>query len=183
MEDIDKLRSWMAESRRMVFFGGAGVSTESGIPDFRSEDGLYKQTYCYPPETILSRTFFEHCPEEFFAFYREKMLCPEARPNLVHQRLAALEEAGILSAVVTQNIDGLHQAAGSRRVFELHGRCIGIIAGNVMLFTIWTLCFTHPVFRTAPAAALSNQMWCYMRRASTRMCFRERLRQLPMRIC
>ena len=121
MEYIDKLRSWMAESRRMVFFGGAGVSTESGIPDFRSEDGLYKQTYRYPPETILSRTFFEHCPEEFFAFYREKMLCPEARPNLVHQRLAALEEAGILSAVVTQNIDGLHQAAGSRRVFELHG--------------------------------------------------------------
>ena len=111
----------MAESGRIVFFGGAGVSTESGIPDFRSEDGLYRQSYRYPPETILSRSFFERHPEEFFAFYRDKMLFPEAKPNPVHRWLAEWEQAGRLAAVVTQNIDGLHQAAGSRRVLELHG--------------------------------------------------------------
>lgn len=115
------LRRWLAESRRMVFFGGAGVSTESGIPDFRSVDGLYHQQYPYPPETILSHTFFEEHPEEFYRFYRDKMLCLDARPNRAHQVLAALEEAGKLTAVVTQNIDGLHQLAGSRRVLELHG--------------------------------------------------------------
>ena len=118
---LEKLKDWVAESGRIVFFGGAGVSTESGIPDFRSEDGLYRQSYRYPPETILSRSFFERHPEEFFAFYRDKMLFPEAKPNPVHRRLAEWEQAGRLAAVVTQNIDGLHQAAGSRRVLELHG--------------------------------------------------------------
>jgi len=108
-------------SRRIVFFGGAGVSTESGIPDFRSVDGLYHQHYRWPPEEILSHTFFERMPEEFFRFYREKMLPLEARPNAAHLKLAEMEAAGRLSAVVTQNIDGLHTKAGSKRVFELHG--------------------------------------------------------------
>lgn len=108
-------------SRRIVFFGGAGVSTESGIPDFRSVDGLYNQQYDYPPETILSATFFHRCTEEFYRFYRHKMLPLEAQPNVAHEYLAALEMAGRLTAVITQNIDGLHQKAGSRSVLELHG--------------------------------------------------------------
>ena len=108
-------------SKRVVFFGGAGVSTESGIPDFRSVDGLYNQKYKYPPETILSRTFFEMRTAEFFEFYRDKMLCPGAKPNKAHLKLAEMEKAGKLTAVVTQNIDGLHQMAGSKSVFELHG--------------------------------------------------------------
>ncbi len=118
---IEILRQWVRESRRLVFFGGAGVSTESGIPDFRSTDGLYHQQYRYPPETILSHRFFLRDPEEFFRFYREKMLCPSARPNRAHRVLAQWEREGRLSAVITQNIDGLHQAAGSRNVLELHG--------------------------------------------------------------
>lgn len=108
-------------SRRIVFFGGAGVSTESGIPDFRSVDGLYHQQYDYPPEQILSRSFFDENPAEFYRFYRSKMLCPNARPNAAHYKLAELEQAGKCTAVVTQNIDGLHQAAGSKTVYELHG--------------------------------------------------------------
>ena len=108
-------------AKRLVFFGGAGVSTESGIPDFRSVDGLYNQRYAYPPETILSHSFFEVRPAEFFEFYRNKMLCPNAKPNKAHKWLAKFEETGRLTGIVTQNIDGLHQAAGSRRVFELHG--------------------------------------------------------------
>lgn len=116
-----KLQNWVDQARRAVFFGGAGVSTESGVPDFRSQDGLYRQTWKYPPETILSHTFFRQNPEEFFAFYRAKMLPLEARPNPAHLALARLEQAGRLAAVITQNIDGLHQAAGSRRVLELHG--------------------------------------------------------------
>ena len=106
---------------RIVFFGGAGVSTESGIPDFRSVDGLYHQLYDYPPEQILSRSFFDENPAEFYRFYRSKMLCPNAKPNAAHYKLAELEQAGKCAAVVTQNIDGLHQAAGSRTVYELHG--------------------------------------------------------------
>ena len=122
MDDKQKqLQDWISESRRIVFFGGAGVSTESGIPDFRSVDGLYNQQYRYPPETILSHTFFEKNPEEFYRFYRNKMLFPDAKPNAAHRKLAELEAAGKLDAVVTQNIDGLHQAAGSRTVYELHG--------------------------------------------------------------
>ena len=108
-------------SRRIVFFGGAGVSTESGIPDFRSVDGLYNQQYKYPPETILSHTFWEQNPEEFYRFYRDKLIVKGAKPNAAHLRLAKLEKQGKLKAVVTQNIDGLHQAAGSKTVYELHG--------------------------------------------------------------
>ncbi len=118
---VETLRQWVRESRRLVFFGGAGVSTESGIPDFRSTDGLYRQQYRFPPETILSHHFFLQQPEEFFRFYRAKMLCPDAQPNRAHRILAQWEAVGTLSAVVTQNIDGLHQAAGSRLVWELHG--------------------------------------------------------------
>ena len=115
------LKDWITESNNIVFFGGAGVSTESGIPDFRSVDGLYHQQYAYPPETILSRSFYETSPEEFYRFYRAKMLCLDAQPNAAHRKLAELEAAGKLRAVITQNIDGLHQKAGSRNVLELHG--------------------------------------------------------------
>lgn len=118
---IVNLRKLIASSKRIVFFGGAGVSTESGIPDFRSQDGLYKQRYKYPPERILSHTFFAEHTKEFYEFYREKMLCIDAQPNIAHKVLAELEKEGKLSAVITQNIDGLHQKAGSKRVFELHG--------------------------------------------------------------
>ena len=121
MEPVMQLKSWIEESKNIVFFGGAGVSTESGIPDFRSQDGLYHQQYDYPPEQILSHTFFVRKPEEFFRFYRNKMLAPDARPNRAHLALAELERAGRLKAVITQNIDGMHQAAGSREVLELHG--------------------------------------------------------------
>ncbi len=120
-EKIKTLQQWIDESRAIVFFGGAGVSTESGIPDFRSVDGLYNQKYAWPPEEILSRTFFDARPEEFYRFYRDKMLCLDAQPNAAHKKLAELEAAGRLRSVVTQNIDGLHQKAGSKRVWELHG--------------------------------------------------------------
>ena len=121
MTGMETLRRWLDESERAVFFGGAGVSTESGIPDFRSADGLYNQKYDYPPETIISHSFFLQDPEEFYRFYKEKMLYLDAGPNAAHRKLAELEEMGRLAAVVTQNIDGLHQAAGSKRVLELHG--------------------------------------------------------------
>jgi NAD-dependent deacetylase len=122
MDDaISTLRRWIEGSDNIVFFGGAGVSTESGIPDFRSTDGLYHQKYAYPPETILSHTFFMRNPEEFYRFYRDKMLFLDAKPNAAHRRLAEWERAGKLKAVITQNIDGLHQAAGSEKVLELHG--------------------------------------------------------------
>ena len=120
-EQIKRLQEWIDGSESIVFFGGAGVSTESGSPDFRSVDGLYNQKYDYPPEEILSRTFFDRRPEEFYRFYRDKMLCLDARPNTAHQKLAQLEQVGKLRSVVTQNIDGLHQMAGSKRVWELHG--------------------------------------------------------------
>jgi NAD-dependent deacetylase len=121
MSTVENLQRVIDNSRNIVFFGGAGVSTESGIPDFRSVDGLYNQKYDYPPEQILSHTFFVNKPEEFFRFYRDKMLCLDKKPNKAHLKLAELERAGKLSAVVTQNIDGLHQAAGSKAVYELHG--------------------------------------------------------------
>ena len=121
MEEIEKLRGIIKNSDKIVFFGGAGVSTESGIPDFRSVDGLYNQQWDYPPETILSHSFFMKKTEEFYRFYRAKMLCPNAEPNAAHLKLAQLEREGKLTAVVTQNIDGLHQAAGSKKVYELHG--------------------------------------------------------------
>lgn len=120
-KQIEQLQKWINESDNIVFFGGAGVSTESGIPDFRSVDGLYHQKYSEPPETILSHTYYMRRTEDFYKFYRDKMLCLDAKPNAAHKKLAQLEEAGKLRAVVTQNIDGLHQAAGSRKVLELHG--------------------------------------------------------------
>ena len=121
MTAVEQLQKIIDEHNNIVFFGGAGVSTESGIPDFRSVDGLYNQKYDYPPETILSHTFFMRKPEEFYRFYREKMLITDAEPNAAHKKLAELEAAGKIKAVVTQNIDGLHQKAGSKAVYELHG--------------------------------------------------------------
>ena len=121
MENLEILKQWIDESSNIVFFGGAGVSTESGIPDFRSVDGLYNQQFDYPPEVIISHSFYERRPEYFFNFYREKMLPLGFEPNITHKVLACWEEEGKLSAVVTQNIDGLHQKAGSKRVYELHG--------------------------------------------------------------
>ncbi len=120
-EAVETLKTWVQEAKAIAFFGGAGVSTESGIPDFRSTGGLYHQEWKYPPETILSHTFYKSNPEEFFRFYRAKMLAPKAKPNAAHRKLAEWEAAGKLTAVVTQNIDGLHQAAGSKHVCELHG--------------------------------------------------------------
>lgn len=117
----EQLKEWIAGSNNIVFFGGAGVSTESGIPDFRSVDGLYNQEYDYPPETIISHSFYRRNPEEFYRFYKNRMLFPDARPNAAHRALARWEAQGKLRAVITQNIDGLHQAAGSREVMELHG--------------------------------------------------------------
>ena len=119
--NVQKLAQMLHGARRAVFFGGAGVSTESGIPDFRSTDGLYHQQWKYPPETILSHDFFRLKTAEFYDFYRKKMLCPQARPTPAHEALAQLEKMGILAAVITQNIDGLHQAAGNKKVYELHG--------------------------------------------------------------
>lgn len=121
MAAVRTLRDLLFNAKRTVFFGGAGVSTESGIPDFRSTDGLYRQKWKYPPETIISHSFFRQRTEEFYRFYREKLLYPRARPNPAHLALAELEKMGLLSAVITQNIDGLHQAAGSKNVIELHG--------------------------------------------------------------
>ena len=121
MENLEKLKQWISESERIVFFGGAGVSTESGIPDFRSVDGLYNQKFEYPPERIISHSFFERRPEYFYRFYREKMLPLGFEPNITHRVLARWEQEGKLLGVVTQNIDGLHQKAGSERVYELHG--------------------------------------------------------------
>ncbi len=120
-EQVKRLKELVDGSDNIVFFGGAGVSTESGIPDFRSTDGLYHQQWRYPPETILSHTFYESNPEEFFRFYRAKLLAPQAKPNAAHRKLAQWEREGKLKAVITQNIDGLHQAAGSKNVLELHG--------------------------------------------------------------
>ena len=120
-QNIKQLADWIRGSSRMVFFGGAGVSTESGVPDFRSQDGLYRQAYRYPPEMIISHSFFMQHPDEFFRFYRDRMLYPDAQPNAAHKALAKLEQMGKLRAVITQNIDGLHQKAGSKHVLELHG--------------------------------------------------------------
>ena len=121
MTETEKLKQWIEESGNVVFFGGAGVSTESGIPDFRSQDGLYSQQYQYPPEMIISHSFYLKNPEEFYRFYKNKMIFPDAKPNAAHLALARLEQQGKVKAVITQNIDGLHQKAGSRNVLELHG--------------------------------------------------------------
>ena len=143
-EQIGELQKIVDTHQRIVFFGGAGVSTESGIPDFRSQDGLYHQQYAYPPETIISHSFFLQNTEEFYRFYKDKMLILDVEPNPAHRKLAELERAGKLKAVVTQNIDGLHQKAGSRRVYELHGsihrnhclcdECGGLVKPDVVLY-------------------------------------------------
>lgn len=140
-KSIELLKKWVNDSENIVFFGGAGVSTESGIPDFRSVDGLYNLKYDYPPETILSHTFYRKHTEEFYRFYRDKMLCLDAEPNITHNRLAELEKEGKLRGIVTQNIDGLHQKAGSSRVMELHGsvlrnyceRCLEFVSAEEIL--------------------------------------------------
>lgn len=157
----------------VVFFGGAGVSTASGIPDFRSVDGLYHQRFSYPPETMLSHSFYEAHPAEFFDFYRTKMISLNAKPNRCHAKLAELERAGKLDAVVTQNIDGLHQAAGSRRVFELHGsvhRNICQTCGAVY-GAEWICAREHEDAAACPcvprAAVASSPMWCSTRSRST----------------
>lgn len=134
MTELETLKKWIDESDNIVFFGGAGVSTESGIPDFRSTDGLYHQKYAYPPETILSHTFFRTKTEEFFKFYRDKMLYLDAEPNAAHTKLAEWEAQGKLKAVITQNIDGLHQKAGSRNVLELHGSVLRNYCENCRKF-------------------------------------------------
>lgn len=121
MNKLEQFKTWIEQSNNIVFFGGAGVSTESGIPDFRSVDGLYNQKYKYPPETIISHNFFEKNIEEFYKFYKDKMICLDAKPNITHIKLAELEYKGKLKAIITQNIDGLHQLAGSKEVLELHG--------------------------------------------------------------
>lgn len=121
MNELETLKSWVENSNNIVFFGGAGVSTESNVPDFRSADGLYNMKYDYPPETIISHSFYMRNTEEFYRFYKDRMLYPEAKPNPAHLALARLEQEGRLKAVITQNIDGLHQAAGSKEVLELHG--------------------------------------------------------------
>lgn len=129
LEGMDTLKRWIRRSSNIVFFGGAGVSTESGIPDFRSADGLYKMEYNYPPEAIISHTFFVRHQPEFYRFYWQKMIYPDAEPNTTHRKLAELEKEGKLKAVITQNIDGLHQAAGSKKVLEIHG---SVLRNNCM---------------------------------------------------
>ena len=136
MNGVLQLKQWIADSENIVFFGGAGVSTESGIPDFRSQDGLYNQQYQYPPETIISHSFYKKNPEEFYRFYKNKMLFPDAKPNNAHLALAKLEREGRLKAVITQNIDGLHQAAGSKEVLELHDPFTAITVSAAVSFIL-----------------------------------------------
>lgn len=162
--DVSTLQTIINHAHRLVFFGGAGVSTESGIPDFRSQDGLYHQKYDVPPETILSHSYFVRHTEAFYRFYRDKMICLSAKPNAAHKKLAEMEQKGILSAVVTQNIDGLHQMAGSKTVYELHGsvhrnyceRCHACYDAE------WIL-QTEGVPTVHTAAEGSSRTWCCMR--------------------
>ena len=168
----ETLKQWVDESRRIVFFGGAGVSTESGIPDFRSPDGLYNMKYKYPPETIISHGFFMRDPAEFYRFYRDKMLFPDAQPNAAHRKLAEWEAEGKLLAVVTQNIDGLHQAAGSKKVYELHGSVHRNYCTHCGQF--YDLDFIMkgegiPVCEKC-AAAPSSRTWCSTARTWTTTC-------------
>lgn len=164
-EKWSRLRQWIRESSYIVFFGGAGVSTESGIPDFRSVDGLYNQQYDEPPETIISHSFYMRKTGEFYRFYKDRMLFPKAEPNGAHRALAKLEAEGKLKAVITQNIDGLHQLAGSREVLELHGsvhRNYCIRCGQ--FYDLDYIRSSEGVPRSA-AEELSSRMWFFMRRA------------------
>ena len=155
-ESIKTLRELVNASSSIVFFGGAGVSTESGIPDFRSTGGLYHQEWSYPPEVILSHSFYKSNPEEFFRFYRAKLLAPDAKPNAAHKKLAQWEKEGRLKAVVTQNIDGLHQAAGSRNVLELHG-------------SVHRNFCTRREYHAVTAGESSSPTWYCMRRGSMKI--------------
>lgn len=175
MQELEQLKQWIRESDNIVFFGGAGVSTESGIPDFRSVDGLYNQQYDYPPETIISHTFYRRNPEEFYRFYKNKMLFPNAKPNAAHLALARLEEQGKLRAVITQNIDGLHQAAGSREVLELHGsvhRNYCTRCGE--FYTLEDVMAADGVPRCSCGGIIKPDVVC-MRRGWIRKLFRKRL--------
>ena len=163
-ENIKRLKETIENSNNIVFFGGAGVSTESGVPDFRSVDGLYNQKYKYPPETILSHTFFRTKTREFFEFYRDKMLFPDVKPNKAHYALAKLEKEGKLKAVVTQNIDGLHQAAGSTVVYELHGS----VHRNVENSMILIMCIIQQEYLNVSVAELLNLMLYCMKKGLTR---------------
>lgn len=166
MSNIDTFLQMVKDSDNIVFFGGAGVSTESGIPDFRSVDGLYNQKYDYPPETILSHTFYLRHTDEFYRFYRDKMLCLDAKPNTTHYKLAELEKAGKLKAVVTQNIDGLHQLAGSKMCWSFTAVCTEIIAAIVGKALMQLISCIRKEFRAVTAVAgRSNRMWCCMRKA------------------
>ena len=176
MEKSELLRQWIADSDNIVFFGGAGVSTESGIPDFRSVDGLYHQKYDYPPETILSHTFYMEKTEEFYRFYRDKMLALDAKPNAAHLKLAELEAKGKLKAVVTQNIDGLHQAAKSggqsprcrrqaaKMCWNFTAAYTAITAENAENCMMHSISRILPGFRCAVAVVRSNRMSYYMRK-------------------
>ena len=153
MEDkIKELKEIVHASSKVVFFGGAGVSTESGIPDFRSVDGLYNQKYKYPPEQIISHSYYRSHPEEFFEFYKDKMIFTDAKPNAAHIRLAELEREGHVQAVITQNIDGLHQMAGSRKCWSCTDRSTGTIVKSVTGSMIWTMWFMQTEFRDVSAA-------------------------------
>lgn len=166
-DEIKTLKEWVDHARQIVFFGGAGVSTESGIPDFRSTGGLYHQEWKYPPETILSHTFYKSNPEEFFRFYRAKMLCPDAKPNAAHKKLAEWEQAGKLLAVVTQNIDGCINQPAAGTYMSFTAASTGTTAKNAENSMIWITSFTPPASPAANAAASSSRMWCFMRRPST----------------
>lgn len=174
----EELQQWIDESRRIVFFGGAGVSTESGIPDFRSQDGLYHQQFAYPPEEILSHTFFARHPEEFYRFYRAKMLPLDAQPNDAHRFLAQLEAGGRLTAVITQNIDGLHQKAGSKTVLELHGSIHRNYCLKCARFSRRSTSGTVKACRNAPAAESSSRTLCCTRKGLDDATVRAAVRQL-----
>lgn len=157
-KEVKELQELINNHDNIVFFGGAGVSTESGIPDFRSQDGLYNQKYDYPPETILSHSFFTRKPEEFFKFYRDKMLCDTAKPNAAHLKLAEMEKKGKLQAVITQNIDNLHQMAGSKNVLELHGSVYRNYCTKCGSHMILITSKIQKEFLTVNVAALSSLM-------------------------
>ena len=166
--EIETLKTWITESDNIVFFGGAGVSTESGIPDFRSVDGLYHQKFDYPPETILSHSFFYSHTEEFYRFYREKMLPLEAKPNAAHLALAKLEQEGKLKAIVTQNIDGLHQKVEAAASTSSTARSGATAASAAASSIPRSLSATSGVFRTAIAAGSSSPRSCSMKRVWTK---------------
>lgn len=179
----EELQQWIDESRRIVFFGGAGVSTESGIPDFRSQDGLYHQQFAYPPEEILSHTFFARHPEEFYRFYRAKMLPLDAQPNDAHRFLAQLEAGGRLTAVITQNIDGLHQKAGSKTVLELHGSIHRNYCLKCARFFRRSTSGTVKACRNAPAAESSSRTLCCTRKGLMMRQFARRCVNCSRRNC